>query len=63
MLILAETTSTQSPNPSPSLPPSLPRPPSQGVGYGLILALYSNDQEYFSMQLDNAEKYMWNDRQ
>jgi len=33
------------------------------VGYGLILALYSNDQEYFSMQLDNAEKYMWNDRQ
>jgi len=33
------------------------------VGYGLILALYSNDQEYFNMQLDSAEKYMWNYRQ
>uniref|UniRef100_I2CQP6 Glycoside hydrolase family 8 n=1 Tax=Nannochloropsis gaditana (strain CCMP526) TaxID=1093141 RepID=I2CQP6_NANGC len=33
---------------------------SEGVGYGLLLALYSNDQEYFNMQLDNAERYMWN---
>lgn len=37
-------------------PPNSP----QGVGYGLLLALYSNDQEYFNMQLDNAERYMWN---
>jgi len=33
------------------------------VGYGLLLALYSNDQEYFNLQLDNAEKHMWNYRQ
>lgn len=35
---------------------------SEGVGYGLLLALYSNDQEYFNLQLDNAEKHMWNYR-
>ena len=34
----------------------------QGVGYGMLLALYSNDQAYFNTQLDNAEKYMWNGR-
>jgi hypothetical protein len=28
----------------------------------MLLALYSNDKEYFDMQLDSAEKYMWNGR-
>ncbi len=46
-----------------SLCPSFSLPPAQGVGYGLLLALYSNDQEYFSLQLDSAEKHMWNYRQ
>lgn len=35
---------------------------SEGVGYGMLLALYSNDQEYFNILLDNGEKYMWNGR-
>jgi endo-1,4-beta-D-glucanase Y len=35
---------------------------SEGVGYGLILALYNNDQEYFNIILETAEKYMWNGR-
>jgi hypothetical protein len=29
---------------------------------GMLLALYSNDQEYFNILLDNGEKYMWNGR-
>jgi endo-1,4-beta-D-glucanase Y len=33
---------------------------SEGVGYGLILALYQNDQEYFDLILENAETFMWN---
>lgn len=35
---------------------------SEGAGYGMILALYSNDQDTFDTLLDNAEKYMWNGR-
>jgi len=33
---------------------------SEGVGYGLLWALYLNDQKYFNLQLDNADRYMWN---
>ncbi|MFW5812846.1 MAG: glycosyl hydrolase family 8 [Fibrobacterota bacterium] len=32
---------------------------SEGVGYGMILALYSNDQEYFNKIWNGGEKYMW----
>lgn len=32
---------------------------SEGVGYGMILALYSNDQEYFNKIWDAGETYMW----
>lgn len=33
---------------------------SEGVGYGLICALYSDDQEYYDLILRSANKYMWN---
>lgn len=33
---------------------------SEGIGYGMIVAVYSNDQEYFDMIWDSAETYMWN---
>jgi hypothetical protein len=33
---------------------------SEGVGYGLIMAMYCNDQEHFDMLLDGAETTMWN---
>ncbi len=32
---------------------------SEGIGYGMILALYSNDQEYFNKIWDAGETYMW----
>lgn len=35
---------------------------SEGIGYGMILALYSNDQEYFNTIWESAETYMWNGR-
>lgn len=33
---------------------------SEGVGYGMILALYSGDQKYFNQIWTAGEKYMWN---
>lgn len=33
---------------------------SEGVGYGLLLALYLDDQTYFNMILESAEQFMWN---
>ncbi len=33
---------------------------SEGVGYGMILALYANDQTYFNKIWDAGEKYMYN---
>jgi endo-1,4-beta-D-glucanase Y len=33
---------------------------SEGIGYGMILALYSNDQKYFNLIWEAAEQYMWN---
>ena len=33
---------------------------SEGVGYGLLVALYSNDQKYFNLIWESAEQYMWN---
>ena len=33
---------------------------SEGIGYGMILALYSNDQKYFDLIWETAEQYMWN---
>jgi len=33
---------------------------SEGVGYGLILAMYSNDQYNFNRLLQGAEQTMWN---
>lgn len=33
---------------------------SEGIGYGMIVALYSNDQEYFDKIWETGEKYMWN---
>lgn len=33
---------------------------SEGVGYGMLVALYSNDQKYFDLIWENAETYMWN---
>lgn len=33
---------------------------SEGVGYGLILALYNNDQTNFNNLLQGAEQTMWN---
>ena len=32
---------------------------SEGVGYGMILALYCNDQLYFNKIWDAGEQYMW----
>ena len=32
---------------------------SEGVGYGMILALYCNDQEYFNMIWDAGEQSLW----
>jgi endo-1,4-beta-D-glucanase Y len=32
---------------------------SEGVGYGLLVALYSNDQKYFNLIWESAEQYMW----
>lgn len=32
---------------------------SEGVGYGMLLALYCNDQVYFNKIWDNAESHMW----
>lgn len=58
---LTTTTDPFQPFPSPSHHPTHSLL-SQGVGYGMLLALYSNDQAYFNTQLDNAEKYMWNGR-
>jgi endo-1,4-beta-D-glucanase Y len=34
---------------------------SEGVGYGLLLALYSNDQTYFNKIWDAGEQCMWDD--
>jgi len=33
---------------------------SEGVAYGMILALYCNDQAYFNKIWNAGEKYMWN---
>ena len=33
---------------------------SEGVGYGMILALYANDQKTFNQIWDASEKYMFN---
>ncbi|MBN2527877.1 MAG: hypothetical protein JXR76_15920 [Deltaproteobacteria bacterium] len=33
---------------------------SEGVGYGMILALYANDQSYFNKIWGAAEDHMWN---
>lgn len=33
---------------------------SEGVGYGMLLALYQDDQDTFDKLLDGAEKTMWN---
>jgi endo-1,4-beta-D-glucanase Y len=33
---------------------------SEGVSYGMFLALYSNDQNYFNKIWNAGEKYMWN---
>lgn len=33
---------------------------SEGVGYGLICALYSDDQYYYDLILNAANTYMWN---
>lgn len=32
---------------------------SEGIGYGMILALYANDQEYFNKIWDAGEQYLW----
>ncbi|MDO5575558.1 MAG: glycosyl hydrolase family 8 [Fibrobacter sp.] len=34
---------------------------SEGVGYGMILALYCNDQDYFNKIWDAGEEHLWND--
>ncbi len=33
---------------------------SEGISYGMFLALYGNDQKYFNSIWDAGEKYMWN---
>jgi len=33
---------------------------SEGVGYGMIVALFSNDQRYFNRIWDAGERYLWN---
>lgn len=35
---------------------------SEGIGYGMILALYSNDQSYFNKIWDAGEQFLWNGR-
>ena len=35
---------------------------SEGVGYGMILALYCNDQPYFNKIWDAAEQYLWQNK-
>lgn len=35
---------------------------SEGVGYGMLVALYSDDQETFDTIWESAEQYMWNGR-
>ena len=35
---------------------------SEGIGYGMILALWTNNQKQFNVLIDNAEIYMWNGR-
>jgi endo-1,4-beta-D-glucanase Y len=35
---------------------------SEGIGYGMILALYSNDQTYFNKIWDAGERVLWNGR-
>ncbi|MDR3001667.1 MAG: hypothetical protein LBU89_10430 [Fibromonadaceae bacterium] len=32
---------------------------SEGISYGMFLALYCNDQEYFNSVWDAGERYMW----
>ncbi len=32
---------------------------SEGIGYGMILALYANDQKYFNNIWDAGEQYLW----
>jgi len=34
---------------------------SEGISYGMFLALYCNDQTYFNSIWSAGEKYMWND--
>jgi len=34
---------------------------SEGVSYGMFLALYANDQSYFNSIWDAGERYMWNE--
>ncbi|MDR2594583.1 MAG: hypothetical protein LBC87_07425 [Fibromonadaceae bacterium] len=34
---------------------------SEGVSYGMFLALYANDQTYFNSIWNAGEKYMWNE--
>ncbi len=34
---------------------------SEGVGYGMLLALYCNDQPYFNKIWSAGEQYMWDD--
>jgi endo-1,4-beta-D-glucanase Y len=34
---------------------------SEGVSYGMFLALYANDQAYFNSIWNAGEKFMWND--
>jgi endo-1,4-beta-D-glucanase Y len=33
---------------------------SEGIGYGMLVSLYSNDQDYFNLIWGSAEQYMWN---
>jgi len=35
---------------------------SEGISYGMLLALYCNDQEYFDKVWDAGERYMWANR-
>ncbi|MDG5814604.1 glycosyl hydrolase family 8 [Chitinispirillales bacterium ANBcel5] len=35
---------------------------SEGVGYGMILALYSDDQAYFNKVWNGGERFMWDGR-
>ena len=33
---------------------------SEGIGYFMLLSVYSNDQKYFDLVWDTAEQFMWN---